>query len=78
MSREYVKLEYQNVSRDELEQLTLGSLRKAVLEGDTKNGTLMAGQIAGLVKDVKPVAEILDNIYTEAKAELAKLAAEAL
>lgn len=73
MSREYVKLEYQNVSRDELEQLTLGSLRKAVLEGDTKNGSLMAGQISGLVKEIRPVAEILDSIYTEAKAELERL-----
>lgn len=78
MAREYIKLEYQNVSRDELEQLTLGSLRKAVLEGDTKNGSLMAGQISGLVKEIKPVAEILEQMYTEAKQELAKIAADSL
>lgn len=78
MTREYLKLEYQNVSRDELEQLTLGSLRKAVLEGDTKNGSLMAGQVCGLVKEIKPVAAILEEICSEARRELAALAEEAL
>ncbi len=73
MTREYLKMESQNVSRDELEQLTLGSLRKAVLEGDTKNGSLMAGQICGLVKEVKPVAQILEEIYEGAKQELSAL-----
>ena len=73
MTREYLKMESQNVSRDELEQLTLGSLRKAVLEGDTKNGSLMAGQICGLVKEVKPVAQILEEIYEGAKKELADI-----
>lgn len=73
MTREYLKMESQNVSRDELEQLTLGSLRKAVLDGDTKNGSLMAGQICGLVKEVKPVAQILEEIYEGAKQELSAL-----
>lgn len=73
MSREYLKLEGQNVPREELEQLTLGSLRKAVLDGDTKNGSLMAGQVCGLVGEIKPVADILDKLYTDAKAELEKL-----
>lgn len=73
MSREYLKLEGQNVPREELEKLTLGSLRKAVLEGDTKNGSLMAGQVCGLVGEIKPVADILDKLYSDAKAELKKL-----
>ncbi len=73
MSREYLKLEGQNVPREELEQLTLGSLRKAVLEGDTKNGSLMAGQVCGLIGEIKPVADILDKLYADAKAELDKL-----
>ena len=73
MSREYLKLEGQNVPREELEQLTLGSLRKAVLEGDTKNGSLMAGQVCGLIGEIKPVADILDKLYSDAKAELEKL-----
>lgn len=73
MTREYLKMESQNVSRDELEKLTLGSLRKAVLDGDTKYGSLMAGQICGLVKEVRPVADILADIYEDAKKELSKL-----
>lgn len=73
MSREYLKLEGQNVPREELEQLTLGSLRKAVLEGDTKNGSLMAGQVCGLIGEIKPVAEILEKLYVDAKAELEML-----
>lgn len=73
MTREYLKMESQGVTRDELEQLTLGSLRKAVLDGDTKNGSLMAGQVCGLVKEIKPVAQILEELYEGAKAELAKI-----
>ncbi len=78
MSREYLKLEGQNVPREELEQLTLGSLRKAVLDGDTKNGSLMAGQVCGLVGEIKPVADILDKLYSDAKAELEKLYAQSI
>ncbi len=78
MSREYLKLEGQNVPREELEQLTLGSLRKAVLEGDTKNGSLMAGQVCGLIGEIKPVADILDKLYSDAKAELEKLYSQSI
>ena len=53
--------------------LTLGSLRKAVLEGDTKNGSLMAGQVCGLIKEIKPVAAILEEMYEGVKKELANL-----
>ena len=67
MTREYLKMENSGVERDELEKLTLGSLRRAVIDGDTKNGSLMAGQICGLVKEVKPVADIFDAMYGEAK-----------
>ncbi len=73
MTREYLKMEGQGVSRHELEMLTLGSLRKAVLEGDTKNGSLMAGQVCGLIKEIKPVATILEEMYEGAKKELANL-----
>ena len=73
MAREYLKLEGQNVPREELEQLTLGSLRKAVIDGDAKMGSLMAGQVCGLIKDIKPVAKILEELYEGAKEELSKL-----
>lgn len=55
MSREYLRLEKEGAGLEELEQLTLGSLRRAVMDGDVVNGTLMAGQIAGLVKRSRPV-----------------------
>ena len=50
MSREYLRLEKEGAGLEELEQLTLGSLRRAVMDGDVVNGTLMAGQIAGLIR----------------------------
>lgn len=66
MSREYLKLEKEGASLAELEHLTLGSLRKAVVEGDVVKGTLMAGQIAGLVKKEQTCKEILEEIMQEA------------
>lgn len=62
MSREYVKLEKQGAPLEELEKFTLGSLRKAVFDGDTKNGSLMAGQTCGQVKMIRPAAEIFAAI----------------
>jgi len=73
MTREYLKLEAEGVSREELEQITLGSLRRAVIDGDTKTGSLMAGQVCGLIKEIKPVSAILEEMYEGFKAELDKL-----
>ncbi|MFI3214530.1 MAG: enoyl-[acyl-carrier-protein] reductase FabK [Eubacteriales bacterium] len=67
MTREYLKLEKQGASLEELEYMTLGALRKAVMEGDVVNGTLMAGQIAGLVKCQQTCEEIILEIMAEAK-----------
>ena len=67
MSREYIRLEQSGASFEELETLTLGSLRKAVIDGDVVNGTLMAGQIAGLIQDEKTCREILADITAEAE-----------
>lgn len=64
MTREYLKLEQGGATLDELELLTLGALRKAVIDGDTDNGTLMAGQIAGLVKEQQSCKEIIDDVIT--------------
>lgn len=65
MTREYARLEKDGAGKMELERFTLGSLRRAVLEGDTKNGSLMAGQSSGLVKEILPVRKILENMVTE-------------
>lgn len=66
MSREYLRMEKEGASFEELEHLTLGSLRKAVMDGDVKNGSLMAGQCAGLVKKEQSCKEIVEELMTEA------------
>ncbi len=66
MSREYLRLEKEGAGLEELEHLTLGSLRKAVMDGDVVNGTLMAGQIAGLVKKEQTCKEMIEEIMQEA------------
>ena len=71
MTREYLKLEKEGASFEELEQLTLGSLRKAVIEGDAVHGSLMAGQSAGLVKKEQTCQEIIEEVVTDARALLA-------
>ena len=67
MSREYLKLEKAGASLEELENLTLGSLRKAVMDGDVKEGSLMAGQIAGLIHQENTCQEIIDEIMGQAE-----------
>jgi enoyl-[acyl-carrier protein] reductase II len=63
MARKYIELtKFGEVSLEELEHLTLGSLRKAVFDGDMDNGSIMAGQSAGLVKEIRPVKAILEDI----------------
>ena len=67
MTREYLKLEKAGAPFEELEQLTLGALRKAVVEGDVVNGTLMAGQIAGLVSREQTCEEMIREIMEQAE-----------
>lgn len=70
MSREYLKMEKAGAAFEELEQLTLGSLRKAVIDGDVVNGSLMAGQSAGLVKKRQTCREMIEEMMREADALL--------
>lgn len=67
MTREYLKLEQSGADFMELEKLTLGSLRNAVMDGDVINGTVMAGQIAGLLKEKKSCEQIITDIMTQAQ-----------
>lgn len=67
MTREYLKLEEAGASFEELEKLTLGGLRKAVVEGDTDNGSVLAGQIAGMVTKRQSCREIVDEIMDQAE-----------
>lgn len=70
MSREYIELERQAADREELEKITLGGLRRAVLDGDVKRGSVMMGQVAGLIKEIKPVSKVLEDLINEAINEL--------
>lgn len=67
MTREYLRMESEGASLEELEKLTLGALRKAVVEGDVMYGSVMAGQIAGLVKSEDTCAQIIEEIMTGAQ-----------
>ena len=65
MAREYVKNEKAGMDKMELEKFTLGALRKAVFDGDTKTGSLMAGQVAAQIKEARPAAEILEGLVSD-------------
>lgn len=66
MTREYSRLEVEGKSFEELEYLTLGALRKAVVEGDVTNGTVMAGQIAGMVSKEQTCSEMIEEMMEQA------------
>ena len=72
MTKEYLRLEKEGADFMELEKLTLGSLRNAVMDGDVINGTVMAGQIAGLVKAEDSCQDIILEIMNDAKKLLGK------
>lgn len=62
MAREYVQREREGAGKDELERYTLGSLRRAVFDGDTKTGSLMSGQVCGQLHEIRPLEEILADL----------------
>lgn len=65
MSVQYLKLMNEGATFEELEKLTLGSLYKAVVEGNKDEGSFMAGQIAGIVKEVRPAKTIIEEIFND-------------
>lgn len=73
MAITYLKLEHEGASKEELEKLTLGGLRKAVFEGDIRHGSVMMGQVAGLCKEIRPLQEILDTLVQDAFAQQSEL-----
>ena len=62
----------------ELEKITLGGLRRAVFDGDVTMGSVMAGQVCGQLEEIRPVAEILEKMYSDAKARLNSLSGDML
>ena len=69
-SKEYLRLEAEGASFEELEKLTLGGLKKAVVDGDVIHGSVMAGQIAGLVKEIRSCKDIVEGLNAEAESLL--------
>lgn len=76
MTRQYLSLEKQGAALEELEKCTLGGLRRAVFEGDVETGSLMAGQVAGMLHEIKPVRQIFEELYAGGKAVLENAGAE--
>ena len=69
-------MEKAGAGKEELEKYTLGSLRRAVFEGDTKTGSLMAGQVVGLVHKIQPIAEIFAEMEKEYQIVIQNLSQE--
>ena len=63
MAKTYLGMEKDNLPLVEMEKLTLGSLRRAVFDGDTDTGSLMAGQVAGMCTEIKPLRTIFEELY---------------
>lgn len=70
LTREYLKLEEEGASLEEIEKLSLGSLRKAVVDGDMEMGSVMAGQISGLIKEQMSCRDRIVSMFDEAEALL--------
>lgn len=74
MAKAYLEKEKAGASMMELEKFTLGGLRRAVVEGDTETGSLMAGQVAGQLDHEAPVAEIFADFFQQLRDEQKRLA----
>lgn len=73
LTRKFDKLEASGISKEDIEQLGAGALRRAAIEGDVNEGSVMAGQVAGLIRTVHPCKEIIEEIIREYGENLNKL-----
>ena len=73
LAHKYKSLEFSGGSKEDLENLGAGTLRKAAIEGDVKEGSVMIGQISGMLTDVKPCATIIKDIMDETETVIKKL-----
>lgn len=73
LTKEYQRLEKENASAEEIEQLGVGGLRRAFLEGDTQTGSLMAGQSAAMVKAIEPCADIIKSYFENVEEVLLRI-----
>ena len=76
MAREYLALERRGASLEELEAVTLGGLRRAVLEGDVEHGSVMSGQVAGMLHEIRPLRQIFEELYSGGRSVLEAAAKE--
>lgn len=76
MAREYLLLEKRGAGLEELEQMTLGGLRRAVFDGDTERGSVMAGQVAGMLHQIRPVREIFEALDRDSREVLRETCAQ--
>ena len=67
MTKRYLELEQAGASMEELEYLTLGALRRAVTEGDVLNGSVMAGQIAGMIHEETDCRTLIRQLIEDAE-----------
>jgi enoyl-[acyl-carrier protein] reductase II len=67
LTRQFEELEESGAGKEEIEKLGVGTLRRAAVEGDTQFGSVMAGQISGLIKDIKPCKDIIEEIMSQYK-----------
>ena len=77
LTKEFLKLEYDHAPNEQIEKLGTGRLRAAVVDGDVEMGSVMSGQSAALVNDVRPCADIITGMVSEAEEILRKLGAKA-
>ena len=75
MARQYLEMEKENMPLAEREKLTLGSLRRAVFDGDLDTGSFMSGQVAGMLHEVKPLRKIFEEMMAGCEATLKGLEA---
>ena len=67
-TRKYAKLEYEiQTTGEELEQMGVGALRKAALDGDIENGCFIAGQCSAMVNEIRPAREIIETMFAQAE-----------
>lgn len=78
LTRSLLELEKKGATFEEMESITIGSLRRAVQEGNIDEGSFMAGQSAGMVRSIQPAAEIIREMFAEAEARLLAVRPEAL
>ena len=76
MAREYVTQEKAGADKMDLEKYTLGSLRRAVFEGDTDYGSLMAGQVVGQLHKIRPLRQIFEELMAGYTSQLQALTEE--